>query len=173
MNEWNFKPFIVDEKNQERFDKWIGTITKSHKNGHFVPNPETSFAPMKKPLAESRIALLTTGGVHLASQPPFDLESHDGDWTFREIPGDTPEADLRFSHSHYDTTDAGKDPNCIFPLTRLHDLAAEGVIGGVAPLHIGMMGFVPAIEKVLEETGPEVARRLVKSGADAVLLTPG
>ena len=74
---------------------------------------------------------------------------------------------------YYDTTDAGKDPNCIFPLTRLHDLAAEGVIGGVAPLHIGMMGFVPAIEKVLEETGPEVARRLVASGADAVLLTPG
>ena len=42
MTDWNFKPFTVGEKNQERFDKWIGTITHSHKNGRFVPNPESS-----------------------------------------------------------------------------------------------------------------------------------
>lgn len=173
MSDWKFKPFVVNETNQERFDGWIGRITKSHKNGRFVPNPETSFAPMKKPLAESRIALLTSGGVHLKDQPPFDLMAPDGDWTFREVPGDTAEADIRFSHSHYDHSEADRDPNVMFPLTRLRELAEEGYIGGVAPLHIGMMGFVPAMEKVLEETGPRVAEMLVDSGADAVLLTPG
>lgn len=173
MTDWKFKPFVVNEKNQERFDGWIARISKSHKNGRFVPNPEASFVPMKKPLSESRIALLTSGGVHLADQPPFDLLSHDGDWTFREIPGDADEADIRFSHSHYDHTEAEKDPNCMFPLGRLRDLAEEGYIGGVAPLHIGMMGFVPAMEKILEETGPRVAELLLEAGTDAVLMTPG
>ena len=175
MNDWKFKPFVIDGKNQERFDKWTGPngIAKNHKNGHFVTNPEKSFTPLGKPLSECRIALLSTGGVHLAGQPPFDLLSYDGDWTYREIPGGTPEADIRFSHNHIDTSEAEKDPNCMFPLTRLRDLVGEGYIGGVAPLHIGMMGFVPAIEKVLEETGPEVAKKLVDAGTDAVLLTPG
>ncbi len=173
MTDWNFKPFTVNEKNQERFDKWIGTITRSHKNGHFVPNPESSFTPLAKPLSDCRVALLSSGGVHLEDQPPFDLMPPDGDWGFREIPGDAAEADLRFSHSHYDHSDADKDPNCMFPLTRLRELAEEGVIGAAAPLHIGMMGFVPAIEKVRDETGPEVARRLIEAGTDAVLMTPG
>jgi D-proline reductase (dithiol) PrdB len=173
MNDWKFKPFVVDGKNQERFDMWIGRITKSHKNGRFVPNPEKSFAPLGKPLSECKIALLSTGGVHLADQPPFELLERDGDWSYREIPGDTPDAEIRFSHSHYDTSEAEKDPNCMFPLARLRDLASEGYIGGAAPLHIGMMGFVPAIENILKETGPEVGQKLVDAGTDAVLLTPG
>lgn len=173
MTDWKFKPFIVNEKNQERFDGWIGRIAKSHKDGRFVPNPEKSFAPLKKPLSECRIALLTSGGVHLKDQPPFDLMSRDGDWSFREIPGDADEADLRFSHSHYDHSEADKDPNVMFPLGRLRDLAGEGYIGAAAPLHIGMMGFVPAIENILEETGPRVAELLAGAGTDAVLLTPG
>ena len=175
MTDLKFKPFVIDEKNRERFEKWTGPdgIAKNHKNGHFVTNPEKSFTPLGKPLSECRVALVSTGGVHLANQPPYDLLSHDGDWSSREIPGDTPDADFRFSHSHYDTSEAEKDPNCMFPLARLRDLANEGYIGGASSLHIGMMGFVPAIENVLEKTGPEVAQKLIDAEVDAVLLTPG
>lgn len=173
MADWQFKPYLIDETRKQGFDNWIQRIANTHKDGHFVPNPEVSFAPMTKPLAECKIALLTSGGAHLKSQPPFDLMNHDGDWSYREIPWDTPAEDIRFSHSHIDHSDADKDPNCLLPITRLRELAEEGYIGGVAPLHFGFMGFCPAIENVLNISGPAIANTLKNNGTDAVLVTPG
>ena len=58
------------------------------------------------------------------------------------------EEDLMISHTHFDRTDADQDINCVFPLTRLKELAAEGIIGGVAPTHYGFMGYIPEYETV-------------------------
>src|SRR3954453_3007398 len=45
------------------------------------------FARPRKPLAQARVALLTTAGVHLRTQMLFNMENPDGDATYREIPG--------------------------------------------------------------------------------------
>jgi D-proline reductase (dithiol) PrdB len=96
-----------------------------------------------------------------------------GNPSFREIPGDTRLEDIAVSHGHYDTADANADPNVVFPLDRLRELATEGTIGAVAPLHIGMMGWNPDGERVKNKTAPEVARRLRAAGVDVVVLTSG
>ena len=61
--------------------------------------------------------------------------------------------------------------NSFFPLTRLHELAAEGRIGSVAPrVHGVYMGY--SQRRTLEIDGPEVLRRCREDGVDAVILTP-
>ena len=42
----------------------------------------------RRPLSESRLALVTTGGVHLPEQERFDIDDPLGDCSYREIPSD-------------------------------------------------------------------------------------
>ena len=80
---------------------------------------------------------------------------------------------LMVSHGGYDNSDVNKDINCMFPIDRLHELAKDGVIKAVAPVHIGFMGGGGNQEKFKNETGPEIARILKDEGVDAVILTAG
>ena len=132
------------------------------------------WADLDKPLAECRVAIVTTGGVHLRAQLSFDMKSPNGDPTFREIPDGSPRGDLTITHNYYDHRSADRDINVIFPLDRLGELAGEGRIAGRAPLHLGFMGHIdgPLVDRLVKETAPEAARRLIAAGADCVLLTP-
>jgi len=158
---------------EERFRRWLKLIGEMHDNAHFTPNETIAFAPMRKPLAECTIALVSTSGVHLKSQPAHNVLDPHGDASFREIPGDTPASDLAVDHTHYDTTDANADPNCVFPIDRLHELVAMKVVGSVAPMNFGFMGFIPDGRLLRDTTAPIVAERLRNEGVDAVVLTPG
>ena len=55
-----------------------------------------------KPLDECRAALITTGGIHLPEQKPFDMTNPDGDPSYREIPGDVVTGDIVITHKYYD-----------------------------------------------------------------------
>lgn len=147
------------------------TIVKGLQSEIYVPiTPPPVWAPVTKPLKEMRIALATAAGVHLKSEKRFNFA---GDFTFRVIPGDADVHDMMVSHGGYDNGDVNKDINCMFPLDRLRELAAEGYIGSVAPEHFGFMGGGGDQAKFTEETGPEIARRLKEEGVDGVLLTAG
>lgn len=130
--------------------------------------------PLKKPLTECRVALVTTAGVHLHDQEPFDMENPDGDPTFREIPSGLRDGQFVITHDYYDHRDADVDHNVVFPLDRLDELAAEGHIAGQASLHLGFMGHIdgPLVERLVRETAPKAVQRLVETGADCVFLTP-
>ncbi len=130
------------------------------------------WTPLRKPLTACRVALITTAGVHLDSDPPFDLDSREGDPTFRRIPGEVDPRRLRISHAHYDSRDAERDVNVVFPIERLRELAAEGRIGAVAPVHYGF-GWIRAVDRLVRDTAPRVARELLEARVDAVVLTPG
>jgi D-proline reductase (dithiol) PrdB len=117
---------------------------------------------------------VTTAGVHLKSQEPFNMDDPDGDPTFRAIPTDAPRADLTITHKYYDHSAADRDINVVLPLDRMRELLAKKRIGGIAPLAYGFMGHIdgPHLKTLLENTAPDVARRLKEDRADAVLLTP-
>ncbi len=131
------------------------------------------FTTLRKPLAEARFALVTTGGVHRRDQPPFDMVDPRGDPTYRRIPADTPAADLTITHDYYDHTDAERDLNILFPLALMRSLAQRGIIGGLADCY-SFMGHIepPHLETLLRQTAPEVASFLKQEQVDAVLLTP-
>src|SRR5262249_5053587 len=128
------------------------------------------YPPNHRSLHELTIGLVTTAGVHLRDQPPFNPEGEKG---FRVIPGDADTSQLMISHPYYDHTDADRDVNCVFPLDRLRELATEGLIGGVSNLHVGYMGTSPRLREAYEETAPAIADRVEGSKADAVVLTAG
>lgn len=125
------------------------------------------WSQLGKPISESTVVLISTGGVHLQTDRPFNLA---GDPTFREIPGDAEPNDLAISHLAYDTTDAIRDINLVFPLERLRELADEEAIGRVADVHYGF-GFMPNAAK-LTSAAKRVARRLRHADVDLALLVP-
>jgi D-proline reductase (dithiol) PrdB len=135
---------------------------------------DVPWTAMEKPLCDSRVAIVTTSGVHNRNQEPFDMADPLGDPTFREIGDDWPLDDFKITHDYYDHTNADKDINIVFPIQRLKEFAEEGVIGQVAQTHYGFMGHIDGyhIRTLVHETAPEVASRLKTQKNDIVLLTP-
>ncbi len=128
------------------------------------------YTPRRQELHESIFALVSTAGVHLRRQAPFAVE---GDNSWREIPGDVDSRELMVTHEHYDHRHADQDINCVFPIDRLRELAAEGVIQGVSNLHLGFMGYSQLLKDLYERAAPAMARLIERSNANAVLLTAG
>jgi D-proline reductase (dithiol) PrdB len=147
------------------------TVVKGLQSEIFVPiTPPPVWTPVTKELKDMKVAMATAAGVHLKTDKSFNLA---GDFTFRAIPGSAPASDLMVSHGGYDNADVNEDVNCMFPIDRLNELAAEGFIKEVGAFHYGFMGGGGDQQKFTEETGPEIARKLVEDGVDAVLLTAG
>ncbi len=149
---------------------WAKLLARdSQAQGDSIP-----FARLAKPLDQCRAALLTTGGIHLPEQPPFDMENPEGDASYREIPGDVALDQLVITHKYYNHKDADADPNIILPLDHFRDLASRGVIGQVAPRHFSFMGHIEGAQLpiLVEQTAPEVAAKLRADGVDFAFLTP-
>ncbi|MGI9050155.1 MAG: glycine/sarcosine/betaine reductase selenoprotein B family protein [Rubrobacteraceae bacterium] len=122
-----------------------------------------------KPLSESRLALVTTGGVHLPDQKRFDIDDFLGDCSHREVP--TTATTLNWTHA-YHRPEGDADLDSVFPLWTLRRLAEEGVVGELNRRHFSFMGAIHDPGPLMEQTAPEVAAELVEDGVDAVLLTP-
>ena len=127
------------------------------------------FVKPKKSLERSRLALVTTGGVHLPDQPRFDIDDPAGDCSYREIP--TTANDLTWTHAYY-RPDEGSDLDAVFPLQTLRRLVRDGVVGDLSARHFSFMGAIHDPTPLVEKTAPEVAGNLIEDRADVVLLTP-
>jgi D-proline reductase (dithiol) PrdB len=93
---------------EKLFTRFPGLVERWAKSHDFVINVHVPWAPLRKDLKDSRVALLTTAGVHLRSQPAYDMEDREGDPTFREIPAWTRIDDLMITYTYYDHRDARK-----------------------------------------------------------------
>jgi D-proline reductase (dithiol) PrdB len=171
-----FPPPDVVAKRRETYDEWVRKVTSKRPIGHETVQTRAvplRWTPCVSPLSARQVALVSTGGVHLATQQPFAVFAEDGDHSVREIPGDADTRDLVFTHTHYATDDATQDPNVMFPLDRLRELAGEGIIRSVSPVHYGFMGFIPDPGVLVRDIVPAIGRELVRRGTDTVILTPG
>ena len=125
------------------------------------------WTPFKKRLSESKVAVLSTGGIYVDGQAPFNT---DGDWSFREIPLETPLEKMRVAHTHYDTTGVAEDVDTVLAIHRLLDLEADGFIGEAQSPTYSFMGYIPDPSGLIEATGPDVAERLKESEVDGVVI---
>ena len=126
------------------------------------------WAPLRKPLAQSKLAMIGSGGLLYRDQPRFHRE----DASYRLIPKSATENELSIWHFGYRTADAEADPNCVFPLARLRELEAAGVIGELADPAYSFMGGVYSARKIREELAPRIADELQKAHVDAFYLVP-
>ena len=86
------------------------------------------WTPLAKPLADCTVALLSSAGVALKTDRPFDQEGERrnpwwGDPSYRILPSTATEQDVQLYHLHIDPSYAEQDLNCLFPLQRLQELA--------------------------------------------------
>lgn len=131
-----------------------------------VPSP---FAPPQKPLAESRVVLIASGGVYRSGDVAF---THQDDLTFRAIPADTPTEELRVTHFAYDQTNARSDINTVFPIEALRTMAENGEIGAIADEALTFMGGIYSQRRLTETVIPALVDRARELEADIALLVP-
>ena len=121
------------------------------------------------PLVRSRIALVTTAGLHVRGDRLFDMTSAE----FRAIARETAGGDIAMSHTsvNFDRTGFAEDVNVVFPVDRFRELEMSGAIGSMADVHYSFMGayLEPAD---YAPSARELATLLRGDGVDSVFLTP-
>lgn len=120
-------------------------------------------------LEKARLAIITTAGLHTRNDRPFQIDPND---FYRVIPGDVQANDLVMSHlaASFDRSGYQRDWNVVFPLDRLREMVAEGIISSLAAFHYS----VSAVHTKEEFDAPtrEIARLLKKDNVNATLLLP-
>jgi D-proline reductase (dithiol) PrdB len=131
-------------------------------------------AQLVRPLTSCRVALVGTAGLVPPGAPPFDASIKGGDVSYRVVAGDADAAALGDWHRSdaFDHAGLARDRNLAFPLDRLRELAADGIIGRVAPRHLSFMGSITAPGRLARFTAPEAAALLVADRVDLALLVP-
>ena len=139
-----------------------------------MEHDDTPWTPMQKPLSESRVALVTSAGLHLRNDKPFVTDTQGGDSSYRVIPRGTPAAEIIQSHVSigFDHASIYRDINVTYPIDRLEELKEQGVIGSLADNYYSYMGALRDTARVYNETGPEVAKKMLDEGVEVVFLTP-
>lgn len=126
-----------------------------------APSPRN---PLPVPLAEARVTLISTAGAHEPGGRPPGAGGHAS-----LVPTDAP---FEFSHVGYDTERAKLDPDVVYPVRTLQQLAADGVIGSLAPTVVSTMGFVPEGERLFTRAVPAAVERIHDEQAHLALLVP-
>jgi len=103
-----------------------------------LENDTAPWAPWTKELSNTKVALVSSAGLHLRNDRPFK----GGDPTYRVIPSDANTSDVIDSHTSigWDRTGIYRDLNLAFPMDRLRELAERKVIGSLAPDYYSFMG---------------------------------
>jgi D-proline reductase (dithiol) PrdB len=136
-----------------------------------VPVPDMGALPWTapKPLAEARVAIVTTAALHLADDDRFTND----DTSFRVLPRERRDLMLGHYSPNFDRSGFGADLDVVFPIDRLEELAARGVIGSVAPRHLAFAGNQEdTLSGIRLDSGPRAAQLLRDDAVDVVLLTP-
>ena len=121
------------------------------------------------PLNQRRVAIVTTAGLHGRDDRPFQMGQPD---FYRIIPGDARANDLVMSHMapSFDRTGYQRDWNVIFPIDRLREMVADGVIGSLADYHYSFGTPLSVAES--EMAAGEIANLCKKDQVNAILLLP-
>lgn len=136
--------------------------------------PDAPWAPLRRPLAEARVALVTSAGLY---RPGIDRDfgTQEGeDISVRWLPRDVALLQLVVGQTSrsFDRSSLEADPDLALPLTRLAELVDAGEVGEVAPRHVSFNGSMLAPGRFVRDTAPEVAEGLRVDQVDAALFVP-
>jgi hypothetical protein len=135
-------------------------------------NTSAPLTPLRKPLSGCCVSLLSTSGASRTCDAPFNPDARN-DLRCDQLPSDVATSDFVINDNYYDHTDASIDLNCMMPLDRLRELAADGVIGSVAAhVYSGFMGRTYNRSAVIEEAAPQLVRKLEADGVDILVVVP-
>jgi hypothetical protein len=154
----------------ERFRNW--RQNEDLANYPFVENTHAPFAPLQRALPMLNLALISSAGAYIDGTDPFDLESKDGDASFREFPIEVEAEDFLYAAKGYDATAVKEDRNVQIPIDRLLEYEGNGVIGKLNEVWWSLSPWIPNAALVASETAPQIAERLAAYDVRAALLIP-
>ncbi len=159
--------------------RFIGGITKRLVRSWIkLESPRAiPWTPLSKPLSDSTVALISTGGIALKTDRPFDQEGERqnpwwGDPSYRIIPQTAKTEDIRVYHQHIDPGLAERDLNCLLPIERLGELMEMRKVGRAAPSHYSFMGYILEPQALLEKSIAAIIGHLRADQVDVVVLIP-
>jgi len=132
------------------------------------PTPETSLFVTGAALAQRKIAMVSSAALIRRGDKTFPIGSGEA----RAVPGSWYNGDILMSHVSINFDRAGfqRDINVVYPIDRLREMAADGVIGGVVETHYTVMGSTdPA---AMADAADHIAAALHAEGCTGVLLLP-
>jgi len=137
------------------------------------PVPVNDDVPWTVPattVADGRLALVTTAGLHHRDDAPFVKY----DQTYRVIDAGVAEQDLLQSQSSigFDRSLRMRDINVVFPLDRLRELLADHKIGALSEHFYSLVGAQDDSEQTAQAVGSKIGPLLRQQGVQFVLITP-
>lgn len=132
------------------------------------PSFETAPFVTGPALSRRKVAIVSSAALIRRGDKPFDF----GSGEYRAVPSGWPNDEILMSHVSINFDRAGfqRDINVVYPIDRLRELAAEGVIGGVTETHYTVMGSTdPA---AMTDSADAIAAALLAEGCNAVVLAP-
>ncbi len=160
-----------NETNQLRPGLWQ-TVNERYPGAMITKTEFVPLARLKKPLSDSRLTFVSTAGVQPKNSIPFDTVHPVGDYSFRRVPSDSKPSDLEIHQLKYPTVGAKRDLNVIFPIERLQELAAEKIIGELAPNFYSFIGYNMDAERLEQTLAETIADAVEAEKPDAALLAP-
>ncbi len=151
---------------------WIRTFIPDEDFKEYIP-----WTAMAKPLSQTTIALVTSAGISLRTDPPFDMEREKreavrGDRSYRAIPRGTTEKDIEVNHLHIKTEYIKQDINVMLPAARMVEFEREKIIGRLASTAYSFYGFQWQSTDFLNEAIEPISKSMKLEGVEAVLMTP-
>ena len=145
---------------------------QAYRWAHFADVP---FAPLRKPLKECRIGLVTTAALYDPARgdqgpgAPYNAAAKFHRAYAHAIEGSP---DVRIAHVTYDRTHTtAEDQNSWFPLAQLKRAAAIGRIGAVAPRFYGAP-TTRSQRSTVERDAPDILAFMREDKVDAAVLMP-
>src|SRR5215213_6340497 len=162
----------------ENIEDWRRRFSSWKPNGNdlsdypYVKNRRAPFTPARRALPMLNLALISSAGAYIDGTTAFDTNSTSGDTSFREIPIEVEESDLRFAARGYDPSAVQEDMNSELPVERLLEFEKNGIIGQLNPVYWSFCGFIPDAGRLVDELIPTLVERVRRYEVQAALLVP-
>ena len=153
-----------------RFSRW--QANEQLKSYPFVQNVHAPFTPLKRALPMLNLGLISLAGGYIDGTEPFDLESKDGDLSYREIPIEVEASAIKYAAKGYDPAAVQQDRNAQIPVDRLIEYRASAVIGDLNAVWWSVSSHIPNAARVAEELGRDIAERLHRYDVKVALFIP-
>jgi D-proline reductase (dithiol) PrdB len=158
---------------RRRYESWRPGAGDELGNDYpFVKNRRAPFMPARRALPMLNLALISSAGAYIDGTSAFDTSSTSGDLSFREIPIEVEQSDLRFAGRGYDPTAVQQDMNSEVPVARLLEFEQNGIIGQLNPVFWSFCGYIPDAARVVDELVPKLVERVRRYEVQAALLVP-
>jgi D-proline reductase (dithiol) PrdB len=138
----------------------------------YTPTPDFPppvLTPLRKPISQSTIGLVTLAGVQRRDEPRL---GETNDLSYRIVQRGTPVDELFVAHTTAVRVFAEDDLNVVYPHDRLIELEAEGTIGAFARRTVSMVGSITRYGALVDETVPRIYSELDAQGVDLAILIP-